>query len=600
LGDSLADRLALVSTADWPVLASASRQSPRRRRPERGRRLTLLVATAATAALAGGIVSWTSVLRRVENDTLNARFAVRGHQPPGPFTIVGIDDKTLAAPGIQRWPWPRSLQGRLVRAVLRLHPRLIVYDIQITEPTTAAQDLALYSAISAARPVVMVTSEVGPRGATQIFGGDENVRRAGALPAYDGVPDNSDELVDRLDAGFHGLRSVPLVAAGALGHPVHLAPGAAPLIDYPGGRGTVPEIPAIDILDGRVPASRIRGRIAVIGVPAESVGDIHPTDAGGGSLLSGSEIQADSIATALAGFPLGGAPGWLDAGFVLFSALLAPLAATTNVGYLGVWIALAWGCVLAGIAQLAFDGGTVLAVMPPLTAVLVSAIGVGVVDLTTVRRERAMLVATFARYVPSDHVQRVVERAEQDAGLAEELDATVMFCDLRGYTGFAERLSAQEVLEALNTYLGQVSDAVMDQGGSVVTFLGDGVMAVFGAPLATEDHPTRALAAACAVVAAVGADRVGVGLSSGRVVSGTVGSGRRMEYAAIGDTTNVAARVQALTREVDRPILLTEATAARLADPDAVESLGEFKLRGREEPIVLYGIREPGEPMSPT
>jgi adenylate cyclase len=589
-----------VSTADRVVLASASPQSPRRRWPGRGRRLALLVATAATAALAGGMVSWTSVLGRVENDTLNARFAVRAEQPPGPVTIVGVDDKTLAAPGIPRWPWPRSLQGRLVRAVHRLRPRLMVYDIQITEATTAAQDLALYSAISAARPVVMVTSEVGSHGTTQIFGGNENVRRAGALPAYDGVPDNSDELVDRLDAGFHDLQSVPLVVARVLGHPVQLAPGVTPLIDYPGGPGTVPEISAIDILDGHVPLSEVRGRIVVIGVPAESVGDIHPTDAGGGSLLAGSEIQADSIATALAGFPLRGAPGWLDAGIVLFSALLAPLAATTDVGYLGVWVALVWMGVLAVIAQLAFDGGTVLAVMPPLTAALVSAIGVGVVDLMTVRRERAMLVATFARYVPSDHVQRVVERAEQKAGLAEELDATVMFCDLRGYTGFAERLSARDLLEALNTYLGQVSDAIMDQGGSVVTFLGDGVMSVFGAPLATEDHATRALAAARAVVAAVGADRVGVGLSSGPVVSGTVGSGRRMEYAAIGDTTNIAARVQALTREVDRPILLTEATATRLADPDVVERLGEFKLRGREEPLFLYATREPGEPQSST
>ncbi len=540
------------------------------------------------------------MLGRVENDTLNVRFAVRGRQHPGPLTIVGVDDKTLAARGIPRWPWPRSLQARLVRAVHRLHPRLIVYDIQITEPTTTGQDLALYSAISAARPVVMVTSEVGRHGTTQIFGGDENLRRAGALAAYDGVPDNSDELVDRLDAGFRDLPSVPIVAARVLGRPVHLASSATPLIDYPGGPHSVPEVSAIDILHARVPASKVRGRIVVIGVPAESVGDLHPTDAGGGSLLSGSEIQADSIETALAGFPLRGAPGWLDAGIVLVSALLAPLAATTDIAYLGVGVALVWMCVLAVMAQLAFDGGYVLALMPPLTAAFVSAFGVGVVDLMTVRRERAILAATFARYVPSDHVQRVVDRAEQEAGLAEELDATVMFCDLRGYTGFAERLSAPELLEALNTYLGQVSDAVMDQGGSVVTFLGDGVMAVFGAPLATEDHATRALAAAQAVVTAVGADRVGVGLSSGPVVSGTVGSGRRMEYAAIGDTTNVAARVQALTRDVDRPILLTEATAARLADPDAVESLGEFKLRGREEPLVLYGIRGPGEPVSPT
>ncbi len=570
--------------------------------------MVLLAATAVVAAIAGGLVSWTSVLGRVETDTIDARFAVRGNEPPGPFTVVGVDTATLQARGIPAWPWPRSLQGRLVRAVHALHPRLIVYDIEITEPTTTAQDQALYAAISAARPVVMVTSEVGPHGATRVFGGNQNLAAAGALPAYAGVPDDADEEVTRLDAGFSGLPSVPVVAARAVGHPVHLAAGATPLIDYPGGPGTVPEIHAIDVLEGRVPASRVRGRIVVIGVPAPGVGDLHPTDAAGGSQLSGPEIQADAIETALAGFPLRGAPGWLDAGLVVFSALLAPAIAASDFGYLGVGAALVWLGVGAVIAQLAFDGGTVLALMPPLAATFVSGIGVGVVDLVTVRRERAILVTTFARYVPRDHVQRVVERAEQQAGLGEELDATVMFCDLRGYTSFAEGRPARELLAALNTYLAQVSDAVMDQGGSVVTFLGDGVMAVFGAPLATEDHATRALAAARGVVAAVGADRVGVGLASGPVVSGTVGSGRRLEYAAIGDTTNVASRVQALTRELDRPILLTESTRARLTDPDALESLGEFKLRGREEPLTLFGLRAgpapmsfaPREPVSPT
>jgi len=576
-------------------MSGSGRRVVRRRRPVRARAV-LLAATAALAALAGGVVSWTGALGRLERDTIDARFAVRGNRPPGAVAVVGVDTATLQAPGIPAWPWPRSLQGRLLRDVHALRPRLIVYDIEITEPTTPAQDQALYAAVSASRPVVMVTSEVGPDGATRIFGGNQNVRAAGALPAYDGVPPNSDEEVTRLDAGFRGLPSVPVVVARAVGHPVRLAPDAKPLIDYPGGPGTVPEIPAIDILNRRVAASRLRGRIVVIGVPAPGVGDLHPTDAAGGSQLSGSEVQADSIETALAGFPLRGAPGWLDGALVLFSALLAPAVAAADLGAAVVLVSLAWMCLLAMIAQLAFDSGTVVSVMAPLSAAVLSGIGVGVVDMRTVRRERAMLVATFARYVPRDHVQRVVDRAEEQAGLGEELDATVMFCDLRGYTGFAEHRPARELLATLNTYLRQVSDAVMDQGGSVVTFLGDGVMAVFGAPLATEDHATRALAAARAVVAAVGADRVGVGLASGPVVSGTVGSGRRLEYAAIGDTTNVASRVQAMTRELDRPILLTGSTRARLADSDTLESLGEFRLRGRDEPLTLFGLRGPGEP----
>jgi adenylate cyclase len=128
---------------------------------------------------------------------------------------------------------------------------------------------------------------------------------------------------------------------------------------------------------------------------------------------------------------------------------------------------------------------------------------------------------------------------------------------------------------------------------------------VFGAPLPSRDHAAQALAAAAEIVAAVGPERVGVGLASGPVVSGTVGSGRRLEYAAIGDTTNVAARIQVLTREVNRAIVLTAATRKRLgaAALDGLQDLGEFKLRGREEPIALWASGDPVEavdPVSPT
>jgi adenylate cyclase len=550
----------------------------------------MLAATAAIAALAGGVADWTGVLGRAEGASIDARFAIRGTKPPGPVAVVGIDARTLTAAGIPAWPWPRSLQGRLIRAVHALHPRLIVYDVQITEP--APQTISLYNAVSAARPVVMVTTEVAPGGQTLIFGGNRNLTPIGAIPAWAQFPSTTEGEVRRLPTGFRGLDSVSLVAAAAVGRPARIHPGATPLIDFPGGSGTVREVPAIDVLRRTAAPDALRGKIVVVGTVAQALGDVHATAAGGGSQLSGPELEADAIATTLNGFPLRGAPRWLDAALVLVSALLAPALALWRSASLGTLAAAAWLVAGGVIAQLAFDGGTVLELMPPLAATLISGVGVNVVDLATVRRQRSQLIATFERYVPRDHVGRVVARAESEAGLAaEQLEATVMFCDLKGYTGFAEHLQPDELLHTLNQYLGQVSDAVMDHGGSVVTFLGDGVMAVFGAPLASDDHASQALAAARTVVAAVGADRVGVGLASGSVVSGTVGSGRRMEYAAIGDTTNVAARVQALTRELHCPILLTDRTHDLLtvsSDAPDLERLGEFTLRGREQPLALW------------
>jgi adenylate cyclase len=544
------------------------------------------------AAGAGIAVQLTGVLDRAEGATLDARFAIRGTRAAGRVAVVGIDSRTLSTPGIPRWPWPRRLQARLLRDVHLDGARLIVYDVQVTEPTTAAQDLALYHSVSASRPVVMVTAEVGAGGTTRILGGNANLRRIGALPAWDQFPLAADGEIRRLAPEYRGLSAVALVVARALGHRTDLTPSARPLIDFPGGPRTVRETPAIDVLDHRPDAHALRGRIVVVGATAASIGDQHTVAAAGGTLMSGPELQADAILTALARFPLREAPLGLELALIMLSAAFVAVVTAWRSAGTGAAAALAWCAAGALVVQLTFDGGTVVEVMAPLLTVALAAIGAVIVDLSTVRRERNLLQATFARYVPPDHVKRVAMLVESGTGLAEQLEATVMFCDLRGWTSIAEDARPAELIDSLNRYLGQVSEAVMDHGGSVVTFLGDGVMSVFGAPLPSDDHAARALAAGRRILAEVGNDRVGVGLATGPVVSGTVGRGRRLEYAAVGDTTNVPARVQSLTRELGHPLLLTTATRERLGpeDRESLQCVGVHTLRGRELTVELWSV----------
>jgi adenylate cyclase len=560
--------------------------------PRRPARLMLLALVAMVAAGAGIAVQLTGVLDRAEGATLDIRFAVRGTRPAGRVAVVGIDSRTLSAAGIPRWPWPRRLQGRLLRDVHSDGAQLIVYDIQVTEPTSAAEDLALYHSVAASRPVVMVTAEVGAHGTTRILGGNNNLRRIGALPAWDQFPLAADGEIRRLAPGYRGLGAVALVVARALGHRIDLTASARPLVDFPGGPGTVRETPAIDVLDHKRDTGALRGRIVVVGATAASIGDQHAVAAAGGTFMSGPELQADAILTALQRFPLRDAPLGVELALIVLSAAFVVAVTAWRSAGVGAAAALAWCAAGALGVQLAFEGGTVVGVMAPLLTVALAAVGVVIVDLSTVRRERALLQATFARYVPPDHVKRVAMLVESGTGLAEQLEATVMFCDLRGWTSIAEEARPAELIDSLNRYLGQVSEAVMDHGGSVVTFLGDGVMSVFGAPLPSADHAARALAAGRRILAEVGSDRVGVGLATGPVVSGTVGRGRRLEYAAVGDTTNVAARVQSLTRELGRPLLLTAATRERLGPEDraALHCLGVHTLRGRELAVELWSV----------
>jgi adenylate cyclase len=170
--------------------------------------------------------------------------------------------------------------------------------------------------------------------------------------------------------------------------------------------------------------------------------------------------------------------------------------------------------------------------------------------------------------------------------------ATVLFADLRGFTALAESLGAPEVIALLNRYLSAMSDAILDHGGTVVSYMGDGIMAVFGAPVAQDDHADRAVAAAREMLRrlpSVGGDlRMGIGLCSGPVMSGTVGSARRMEYTAVGDTTNTAARLEAMTKEAGVDVLIADETRQALRDPEGLRSFGEVEVRGRQARLTAW------------
>ena len=220
--------------------------------------------------------------------------------------------------------------------------------------------------------------------------------------------------------------------------------------------------------------------------------------------------------------------------------------------------------------------------------------------------ERSRLRDVFARFLPESVVEEVLLRGGGDPRLGGvRVDATVMFCDLRGFTPFAERTSPDRVIDVLNRYLGEMTDAVLDAGGTLVGFLGDGILAIFGAPIPAPDHADRALAATRTMLAErlprfnawvreegfEDAFRMGIGLNSGSIMSGNVGSERRLEYTAIGDAVNTAARIEQLTKEHPFDALLSGATRELLTQPaEDLRFIGDVVIRGRATATALWGL----------
>jgi adenylate cyclase len=220
--------------------------------------------------------------------------------------------------------------------------------------------------------------------------------------------------------------------------------------------------------------------------------------------------------------------------------------------------------------------------------------------------ERARVHDVFSRFLPEHVVDDVLERTDDDLRLGGVLSVgTVMFTDLRGFTRFTEHRSPELVIEALNRYFDEQSDAILEHGGTLVAYRGDGFLAVFGAPLEVDDHADRALRTARDMVGVrlsrfndwlrengLGEEvHMGVGLDTGPFMSGNVGSLRRLEYTVHGDAVNTASRIEGMTKTVGAPILFSEATREALVlPPDDLRHMGEHEVRGRDSTVSLWTV----------
>lgn len=551
----------------------------------------LRVLGVGAVAAAVGIAAWhAGPVESLENDLVDARFGVRGDRSADDVVIVAIDRRTLRALDRQ-WPYPRSLHARVIRALRDAGAETIAYDVGFIAPSRPREDDALIAA-AAHDDVVMATTLV-EGGQAQVLRGDE-LEAGGARLGVPDFPVDEDGAIRTIQGRLDGAPQFAVLAAG--GDP----DDPERPIDFAGPAGTVADISFERVLGGRFDPAQVRGKVVVVGATASELQDDHPVLHG--QTMSGPEINANAIQTILDGYPLRDASTFLGVLLILAAAFAAPLASlSARLGPPLIAGAAGVAAILVG-AQVAFAAGLVVPVAAPLLALALGTVGAVALTYAVEVRTRRRTRVAFERFVPAAIVDEVMARDEMTP---KRVEATVMFCDLRGFTALGERLEAEQVIAALNRYLDLVSTAVFDHGGTVVSYQGDGVLCVFGAPLEQPDHARRALDAARQVLddalptfnrwlADAGLCeqplRIGVGLNTGPVMAGSVGSSKRIEYAAVGDATNVAARLQGLSRGSPHRLFLSASTHAALGDAaaDGLVDLGDVKLEGRREPVRVW------------
>ncbi|HHV61455.1 MAG TPA: adenylate/guanylate cyclase domain-containing protein [Firmicutes bacterium] len=412
---------------------------------------------------------------------------------------------------------------------------------------------------------------------------------------------------DRL-GGLNGLDG-HLNAQDARVRQVPLDPASSMLVNYLGrnylnynypGREGFKTFSYHRVLAGQVPASEFDGKVVIVGVEAKGLRDFYPTPLSTrGEVTSGLYINALALDTILSGEFIKRVNPYVTLGAIVAGGLAA--AGPTSLARLFILAALAAGAGLLALMRY----GLWLDIVPVITAMLVSYVASLARALVDERKRRDEVRRAFERYVTPEAVREILAAPGGYALGGSRRTVTVLFADIRGFTAFAETRDPEEVVGILNRYLGAMGDAVLREGGTLDKFMGDGIMAIFGAPVPLEDHASRAVRAALGIVDEVErleeelgyGLQVGIGIATGEAVVGNIGTRRRMDYTAIGSAVNLASRLEELAGP--RQVLMDGETHSMVRDhfhtPVTWESLGHVAVRGRTGLLEVWNLKKGGE-----
>jgi adenylate cyclase len=528
-----------------------------------------------------------------------------------PIVILAIDELSFQELKLQ-WPFPRSLHGQVVERARADGARAVAFDIVFAEPSTPAEDAAFARSIAKAGNVVLAAAQEKIENAnasiwTQVSPLPEFLA-AGAVTGDISVRPDDDYVVRRQAGGDDSL-------SAQLARFLRPAAAASPatLLEYLGPRGTIDTRSYYQALEpGLLPPGFFRGKLVLVGRSCRRAVDLQTARAdtfnspfavadAGDRLFPGVEIQATMVANRLAGGGLRQVDGGWAYGLVaLLGMALLVVAHRLHPATASAFAAGAIVFVLA-LSYTLFNWKKLwLPPLLPLAALLALYVSTTVVAYLAARRRAAMVRNMFAQYVPAAVVRQLVQRPELMRLGGETREVTLMFTDLADFTTLSERLSAQQTVEVLTAYFNAMTAVVHGWNGTVDKFIGDAIMAFWGAPLDDPWHPENAVRAAIDMQAAMDRlvqdlaarglppVRMRIGIHTGVAVVGNVGSVTRFSYTAIGDAVNLAARLEGANKAFGTGILLSAATAAKLPPEIGLRPLDDVVVKGRTEPVRVF------------
>ena len=575
------------------------------------------------AGVAGVLLSLWSGWRGLELKGFDALTVATAPGEAGlPITIIAIDEESMGALG-QQWPWPRGTHAKLLGKLKESGVSLVAFDVVFSELSREpAEDEAFAKAIREFGAPVVLAAALEYRETTharQWVRADPHRTfvEAGAVAGLASVATDPDGVLRRMPVSQGAFWLAVVTAFDRLNPGIarNLSVTERDRIRYLGGPQTFTTIPYHRMLDPEKLLSPnwkdvLEGNIVLVGRVLTTAPELNlvesdmfltPFTATTGQLTPGVETQATMIANMIQGEARREAPPAYGIALVLAAALAAGLAMRPWHPWKSGAIVVGLGAGIAGLAYALFrwqslwvPGGAALATLA------LAYLGEGSRSYLGEQARRLALRRAFASYVSPTLVDEILaDPAKLKLG-GDRREITLVFTDLAGFTGVSEKLPAEQVAALLNRHLGEMTDIVIAHGGTVDKFIGDAVMAFWGAPLPDADQSRHALEAAVAMQAATAKFaaelaagggpplRMRVGLHRGECIVGNLGGHARFEYTAIGDAVNLASRLEGVNNLYGTGILASEAVAHAPGVATAMRPVDTVRVKGRQQPVQLF------------
>jgi adenylate cyclase len=601
---------------------------------------------------------------RVELLLYDVRYLVHGRQaPPKDVVILGIDDKSIDKIG--RWPWDRSKIASVIDALKAMGAKVIVMDIIFSEPwkdddvlsdsikkadnvilpmifdfRSGKEKIAEDSLYDSSFPMVRNAANFKifpPISANKVLmplktfsTAAKTLGHINMIPDKDGVLrweimgiEFDGEIFPSMSLQaarvFMGLPMEAMTLKAAEG--VQLGEIAIPtdfwnrtLIRYYGPVGTIPNISVLDLVENKVEPSLVKDKIVLIGATAVGIYDLRVTPAG---IMPGVEKHANVIASILQKDFILKISNLTNMIIVFVSGIIFLLLIVRLKAVSGAILAIAFIAGLYGITHYFFFARNLWVDLSyPGNNILVTYLAVTAYRYATEERYARRIRGMFSSYVTEKVVNELIKNPNLARLGGERREITVLFSDVRGFTTFSEKHEPEQVVAILNEYLGEMTNIVFRWDGTLDKFVGDEIVAFWGAPIPQEDHAELAVKCALHMVGRLkelqvkwesegrAPLRAGFGINTGEVIVGNIGAeGKKMDYTVIGDNVNLGARVEGLTRKYDADIIITESTLDKIRGLVAegkiwrlrVEGLDLVAVKGKAKPVAIYGIYTLGE-----